>query len=189
MKRLDIIREVTRRSGVIISNIGFPSRELYSIQDREEYFYMLGSMGMASSIGLGIAISSTEQVYVIDGDGSLLMNFGSLVTIANQAPDNLCIIIVDNHAYGSTGNQPTYTAAKTDLAGMAAAAGCEHVKKVRSIGALSSALEACCGLCSVIVAEAEPGNERSGVIPHDADFIKTRFMNCLLKKGLKDVRL
>ena len=67
---------------LVICNIGFPSRELYEINDRSRNFYMIGSMGLASSIGLGLALSKPhEKVIVIDGDGSLLMNMGSLVTI------------------------------------------------------------------------------------------------------------
>ncbi|MGL6298786.1 MAG: thiamine pyrophosphate-dependent enzyme, partial [Methanobacteriaceae archaeon] len=112
MKRFDAIKNIMENitDELIICNIGFPSRELYEIKDRDENFYMLGSMGLASSIGLGLAmaISNNKKVVVFDGDGSLLMNMGSLVTIFNQNPENLVWVVFDNGCYGSTGNQCTY---------------------------------------------------------------------------------
>ena len=94
---------------LVICNIGFPSRELYEINDRSRNFYMIGSMGLASSIGLGLALSKPhEKVIVIDGDGSLLTNMGSFVTTFASNPANLTWIVIDNGAYGSTGNQDTY---------------------------------------------------------------------------------
>ena len=96
MKRRDVIHEIIKYNGLIVSNLGFPSRELYDVSDSPRNFYMLGSMGLASSIGLGLAMSQKNKVYVIDGDGSVLMNLGSLVTIAHHAPDNYCLIIIDN---------------------------------------------------------------------------------------------
>jgi len=80
MKRIDILNEVSKCDGLIVCNIGFPSRELYFLNDRPENFYMLGSMGLASSIGLGLAMSREEMVFVVDGDGSILMNLGTLST-------------------------------------------------------------------------------------------------------------
>ena len=111
MKRRDAIEKIIGLidDELIVCNIGFPSRELYDIYDREENFYMIGSMGLASSIGLGLALSKPNRdVVVIDGDGSLLMNMGSLVTIFANNPSNLTWIVIDNGAYGSTGNQDTY---------------------------------------------------------------------------------
>ncbi len=111
MKRRDAITEIMKSvdDEIIVCNIGFPSRELYDIYDRSENFYMIGSMGLASSIGLGLAISQPEKnIIIIDGDGALLMNMGSLVTINACNPKNLTWIVINNGAYGSTGNQKTY---------------------------------------------------------------------------------
>ncbi|MBS7288417.1 MAG: sulfopyruvate decarboxylase subunit beta, partial [Candidatus Freyarchaeota archaeon] len=79
MKRIEAIRCVVEEldGELVVCNIGYPSRELYSVRDRDENFYMLGSMGLASSIGLGLALSTRKRVVVFDGDGSLLMNLGS----------------------------------------------------------------------------------------------------------------
>lgn len=111
MERIDAIKLIAESldDELVICNIGFPSRELYAVKDSPNHFYMLGSMGMASSIGLGLALSSKRKVVVFDGDGSILMNMGSLVTIFSQDPENLILVVFDNQCYGSTGSQCTYT--------------------------------------------------------------------------------
>jgi sulfopyruvate decarboxylase subunit beta len=91
MKRRDAIEKIIGLIDyeLVICNIGFPSRELYDIRDRDENFYMIGSMGLASSIGFGLALARPDKkVVVIDGDGSLLMNMGSLVTVFSNSPKN-----------------------------------------------------------------------------------------------------
>jgi len=124
MKRIDAIREISAclTNELVICNIGFPSRELYYVKDSSTNFYMLGSMGLASSIGLGLAMSIERKVIVFDGDGSVLMNLGSLVTIYNQNPKNFVLILLDNECYGSTGSQCTY-ASTVDLGKIAEAVG------------------------------------------------------------------
>jgi len=92
---------------IVISNIGFPSRELYAICDQASNFYMTGSFGMVSLIGLGIALNLSEEIIVIDGDGSILTNPNALCTIGQVAPRNLTILAIDNGTHGSTGNQLT----------------------------------------------------------------------------------
>ena len=113
----------------VVSNLGWPSKELYALTHQPSNFYMLGSMGMATPIGLGIALNSKKEVAVIDGDGSLLMNPGTLATVAASAPGNLTIIAIDNGAYGSTGNQPTLAASCVDLAQVARGFGFRNTKK------------------------------------------------------------
>jgi len=100
---------------VVVSNLGWPSKELYALKHQLSNFYMLGSMGMASPIGLGISLSSHKEVVVIDGDGSLLMNPGVLATAAHAAPEHLTIVAIDNSSYGSTGSQETLTGSCVDL--------------------------------------------------------------------------
>ena len=98
MARREAIEDIMKciDDELIICNIGFPSRELYDIEDREENFYMIGSMGLASSIGLGLALAQPERdIVVIDGDGSLLMNMGSLVTVFANNPSNFTWIVID----------------------------------------------------------------------------------------------
>lgn len=183
MRRIDIIRHIASREWLIVANIGYPCRELFAAADKPGNFYMLGSMGLASSIGLGLAVSQPGPVCVIDGDGSVLMNLGSLATIAHQAPANFRLVIVDNKAYGSTGNQPTCTAGLTDLAAIARGAGNKHVVRVTTVEALARALDEHAGHAAIIIADAEPGNEEVPVIPLSALEIKERFM-AHIRKGL-----
>jgi sulfopyruvate decarboxylase len=117
---------------VVVSNLGWPSKELYAIKHQPSNFYMLGSMGMVTPIGLGIALTSSKEIIVIDGDGSLLMNPGSLATSAFAAPRNLTIIAIDNGAYGSTGNQPTFAGTCVDLEHVAQGFGIRNTMKVAS---------------------------------------------------------
>ena len=94
----------------IISANGFISRDLFDTCDRNSNFYMIGSMGLASSIGLGVALKSTKKkIFVFDGDGNILMNLGSLITIGIIKPKNLVHVIFDNSSHESTGGQPTAT--------------------------------------------------------------------------------
>ena len=110
MIRSEILKEIAPilRPHLVVCNIGLPSQEMHMIDDQPTNFYMLGTMGLASSIGLGLALSQPKTVISIDGDGSVLTNLGTLPTIANNVADNFILLIVDNGSYGSTGDQPTY---------------------------------------------------------------------------------
>ena len=129
MKRYDLLKQIEKvlNNNLVICNIGIPSQELYEINDRPNYFYMLGSMGLASSIGLGLALSQKKNVVSIDGDGSILMNMNTLATIGNRAPNNFTLLIIDNESYGSTGDQKTFTSEKTSLKEVAIGSGCRKV--------------------------------------------------------------
>ena len=101
--------ELVTDQPVIICN-GFPSREAQKIHDRPQNFYMIGSMGVSASIGLGLALAQPEKtVIVFDGDGNVLMGLGTLATIGALKPKNLIHVVFDNEVYGTTGNQPTYS--------------------------------------------------------------------------------
>ena len=132
LTRYDILRLIAPYldKKVVVSNLGWPSKELYDIKHQSSNFYMLGSMGMATPIGLGIAQSTKKDVIVIDGDGSLLMNPGTLATAAFLAPKNLTIFAIDNGAYGSTGNQPTLASSCVDLEQVARGFGIRSTDKV-----------------------------------------------------------
>ena len=110
MIRKEAVKIITKSVGKnpIISANGFMSRDLFEVNDKESNFYMIGSMGLASSIGLGIALKNVKKrVFVFDGDGNILMNLGSLVTIGSLKPKNLIHIVFDNNSHESTGGQPT----------------------------------------------------------------------------------
>ena len=114
---------------VIICN-GFPSREAFHLADRPQNFYMIGSMGVAPAIGLGVALSKPEKkVIVLDGDGNVLMGMGTLATIGAFRPKNFVHVVFDNEVYGSTGNQPTFSRV-VRLDQVAKAAGYVNVERV-----------------------------------------------------------
>ena len=93
---------------IIVSANGYISRDLFNVKDQQENFYMIGSMGLASSIGLGLAMKNPKkQIFVFDGDGNILMNLGSLTTIGSIKPENFIHVIFDNSSHESTGGQPT----------------------------------------------------------------------------------
>lgn len=115
---------------VVICN-GFPSREAHKIADRPTHFYMIGSMGVAPAIGLGVALNKPNKtVVVFDGDGNVLMGMGTLATVGAIKPKNFIHVVFDNEVYGSTGNQPTY-AQQVRLDQVAKAAGYVNVERVR----------------------------------------------------------
>lgn len=155
---------------VVVCNLGIPAKELYSLNPQPSNFYMLGSMGMALPIGLGIALSSQKEVVVIDGDGSLLMNPGTLATAAYFAPRNLTILCIDNGAYGSTGNQPTLTCSGVDLETAARGFGIRDTLKISGKKQLTEALKG--QGFRFIHALALPGNADVPNIPLDRLEIK-----------------
>lgn len=180
MKRFDGIKDVMKHINdeIIVCNIGFPSRELYEIKDRSKNFYMLGSMGLASSIGLGLAISKNKKkVIVFDGDGSVLMNLGSLATIFNQNPKNFILIVFDNGCYGSTGNQCTY-AQNVNLLEVAKSIGFKNSYDYNEINfkdILKKEQESPVFLHYKIL----PGNADSPIIDISPEDIKNRFMTSI----------
>ena len=104
---IEIVTQEIKNSPIISAN-GFISRDLFNVHDKKNNFYMIGSMGLASSIGLGFAIKNPKKkIFIFDGDGNILMNLGSLVTIGSILPKNLVHIIFDNSSHESTGGQPT----------------------------------------------------------------------------------
>ena len=179
MIRYEMLQEILPviRDQLVVCNIGIPSQELHALEDRPGNFYMLGTMGLASSIGLGLALVQDKTVVVIDGDGSVLTNLGSLPTIANNPRGNYVLLIVDNGSYGSTGDQPTYAGKKTSLAEVARGCGCDHVVECaaeETRAALEAALAG--DRMTVIVSKCESGNAKMPVITMDPVVIRDRFM-------------
>jgi thiamine pyrophosphate-dependent acetolactate synthase large subunit-like protein len=127
MNRYDLTRRLIaklKREEAVIGGIGNSNFDLWNAGSRPQNFYMLGSMGLASPIALGVALAQPKRrVIALEGDGSLLMQLGSLATIANVAPKNLVIVVWDNAMYQITGSQPTATAGRADLVEIARGAG------------------------------------------------------------------
>jgi thiamine pyrophosphate-dependent acetolactate synthase large subunit-like protein len=166
---------------VVVSNIADASFELCSLRDRARNFYMLGSFGLAPSIGLGLSLSRSERVVVINGDGALLYNLGSMPTEGRYAPANYLHLVVDNGAHGATGYQPTATSAGTDLVAVAAACGLQ-AQRVDTLAALREALAGwlSAGGPRLILATADerpPG--QAPLVPYSGKEIVTRFRRAL----------
>jgi sulfopyruvate decarboxylase subunit beta len=152
-------------SKVVVCNLGIPSKELFAIKHQPSNFYMLGSMGMATPLGIGISLASDKEVVVIDGDGSILMNPGSLATAAHFSPSNLTILAVDNSSYGSTGDQPTLTGSCVDLALLAKGLGTDNVIRAAEKRQFVDAFKTRRKGLKFIHALVKPGNAEVSNIP------------------------
>ena len=136
MRRLDAMKAIYAQleQHVVVTIMGAVAAELQVIGHRPNFFYLQHAMGLASSMGLGIALTRPElTVIVLDGDGSLLMNLGGLTTLARYRPKNLVHIVFDNESLLSVGGFPTATSTGSDLAAIAAAAGVPRTETVVTI--------------------------------------------------------
>ena len=174
MTRLEATRIVAAFAGdaAVVASLGHPAYDLFAAGDRPRNFYTWGSMGLASSIGLGLALARPDvRVIVLDGDGSLLMNLGSLATIGLLHPANLVVVVMDNQEYATTGGQPTPTAHGADLEAAARAMGISASATVRTEDELRRAMES----TRLIVAKVKE-SAPTAKPPLDCVFIKQRFM-------------
>lgn len=120
---LKAVQEASEETDILVATTGYTGRELYALEDRRNQFYMVGSMGCASSFGLGLALARAERrVIVLDGDGAALMRLGALAAIGREAPSNLVHIVLDNGVHESTGGQ-AIAQPGADFASVAAALG------------------------------------------------------------------
>ena len=136
MLRVDALKSVYEKleNRVVITIMGAVAAELQAVGHRPNFFYLQHAMGLASSMGLGVALTRPElSVVVFDGDGSILMNLGGLTTLARYRPNNLVHVVFDNESLLSVGGFPTATSTGSDIAGMAAAAGVPRTATVRTI--------------------------------------------------------
>jgi sulfopyruvate decarboxylase subunit beta len=178
MQRIDALRVAYAdiENDIVVTIMGAVAAELYSLGHRKNFFYLQHAMGLASSMGLGLALSKpNKRVIVLDGDGSLLMNLGALSTLAWYAPKNLIHVVFDNQSLLSVGGFPTATAAGSDLAGIALKSGYREAATVRSIEDFTTAwrrarehLE-----LSMIVAKVEAAGPKSFLM--DLPLLENRF--------------
>jgi thiamine pyrophosphate-dependent acetolactate synthase large subunit-like protein len=178
MTRLEATQLIASRAGesAIVASLGHPAYDLFAAGDRPLNFYTWGSMGMASSIGLGLAMARPGvRVIVLDGDGSLLMNLGSLATIGLIRPSNLVIVVMDNEEYATTGGQRTPTAFGADLAAAGRAMRIDDSEIVRNEAELRTALDTAASGPRLIVAKVEE-SAPTAKPPLDYVAIKERFM-------------
>lgn len=189
MRRIEAMKIIAEHLGerdLVLVNLGDPCKEFYKIADSPRVFYMLGSLGMVSSIGLGLSLSVKDRrVVVLDGDGSLLYNLGSLVTISRYSPENLYWFVLDNNAHGSTGFQQSYDPRKTDLAEIARAAGIRSVFRAEREDELDRICEEMFKLRGPALAHVriERSSEKLDPIPLSPLEIRIRFMREISCRG------
>jgi sulfopyruvate decarboxylase subunit beta len=166
---------------ITVTNLGIPCKEFFACKDRDLNFYMFGSMGLVSSIGLGIALRTDRKVVVFDGDGSLLMNPNALLEIGKEAPKNLIIIGLDNGAYGSTGSQETCALRYIDLEIFANACGIQNTAKVNTREGLIERFRKFRAIqeLSFIHVILKPGNTKAPNIPLSPEEVTKRFKEAL----------
>jgi len=178
VKRIDALEAIypDLHDCAVVTIMGAVAVELYSLGHRPNFFYLEHAMGLASSIGLGIALAKPERkVVVIDGDGSVLMNLGTFTTMARYAPANLTHLVFDNESLLSVGGFPTATATGTDLAGIAAAAGVPRTETVSTLDAFIRAFDEALGAgdLTTIVAKVEAVGPAAFVT--DLSLLENRF--------------
>lgn len=181
--RYKAIEAVLRRvepEDLVLSTTGMISREVFVTDDRPGNFYMIGSMGLLSSFGLGLALQFPGQrVFVLEGDGSTLMSLGTLPLIATESPGNLIHVILDNEAYESTGAQPSISS-KVDLDEIAKSSGYPHVARTGDLETLEESLSDCDttpGPHLILIKAGIAAVEDIPRIPHPPTEIRDRFKN------------
>lgn len=186
MKRKQALESVfnfVKQSDIVISTTGLISREIFSKFDFPGSIYIPGSMGLVSSVGLALALcNSGKKVFVIDGDASLLMNLGSMVTIGANKPKNLVHIVLDNGSYGSC-NEEKSLSSFANFAKIAKDVGYQCVRVVSSNSKLKKTL-----LCNnvgpvFILVKIKLGGKRDFARPLNLCEIKSRFMSFLLNNN------
>jgi len=171
---------------IVVTIMGAVAVELFTLGHRHNFFYLEHAMGLASSMGLGIALAMPEQkVIVIDGDGSLLMNLGTLSTMARYQPSNLLHIVFDNESLLSVGGFPTATSTGTDLAGIARSSGIPRVMEAHTPQALKDAVEdaLASNTLTTIISKVEAVGPKSFIM--DLPLLENRFQ---FKRSLEAMR-
>ncbi len=171
---------------IVVTIMGAVAVELFTLGHRHNFFYLEHAMGLASSMGLGIALAMPEQkVIVIDGDGSLLMNLGTLSTMARYQPSNLLHIVFDNESLLSVGGFPTATSTGTDLAGIAHSSGIPRVMEAHTPEALKDAVEdaLASNTLTTIISKVEAIGPKSFIM--DLPLLENRFQ---FKRSLEAMR-
>ncbi len=178
LTRLDALKAIYGRLDdlVVVTIMGAVAAELQSLGHRPNFFYLQHAMGLASSMGLGIALAQPHRtVVVFDGDGSLLMNLGGLTTLARYQPGNLVHVVFDNESLLSVGGFPTATSTGTDLAAIAAAAGVPRTATVRTLDAFVAAFDGAlaAGVLTTLVAKVQAVGPAAFVT--DLSLLENRF--------------
>ncbi len=178
IEAIKLIMDSIAEDDIVLSQIGFPSKEVYNTRDRELNFYLLGALGAATEVGIGLAAEvANRHVYVVDGDGSFFFNPNQLADIATFDPQNLTVICLDNGSWGSTGNQPTLSSQGMNLSAMIRSMGVSNTIMTDDPEQFVQALKSKTRFVHYMI---QPGNDKAGgEIPLKALEIKQRFMRAV----------
>ena len=176
---IDVMMNTVSDDAIVVSQIGFPSKEVYNSKDRDHNFYMLGALGSATEVGIGLALEIPDKhVYVLDGDGSFFFNPNQLFDLATFAPKNLSVVCLDNGSWGSTGNQPTLSSQGMNLSGIVKSLGITRTGITDHEDDFASLLRDGQQFIHYLI---KAGNNKSGIeIPLSAVEIKQRFTAAVL---------
>ena len=186
MDSIDAVRLLHERlrDELVVTSLGTPSFLMHLAGDRPLTFYMWAAMGMASSVGLGLAIARPERrVVVLDGDGAALMNLGGFVTVGWRAPKNLVWMVLENGVFLETGNQPIATAAGADLPAIARGAGLPTAAAADNPDDLATLLDRALAVPGPTLVVARVGADATRELPPlDPIRLKHRFMDALVSE-------
>jgi thiamine pyrophosphate-dependent acetolactate synthase large subunit-like protein len=188
LNRRAVVARLLQESGdpLVVTGLGAPTYDVAAQGDDDRNFYLWAAMGGAAMVGLGLALARPDRrVWVITGDGEMLMGMGALATVAMQHPPNLAIIVLDNGVYGETGNQASHTSGTANLADIAEACGIARSFEVRDEAGLArfkTALQQTGEtlFARIVISDAE---EKRVLPTRDGVWLKLRFRRAL---GLSD---
>jgi thiamine pyrophosphate-dependent acetolactate synthase large subunit-like protein len=183
MNRADLTRRLVGklRDQAVVAGIGNANFDLFAAGHRAQNFYMLGSMGLACPIALGVALAQPERgVIALEGDGSLLMSLGCLATIATMRPCNLTLIVWDNGIYQITGKQATATSHSTDIVAVARGAGIANSSWVNDEAHFEELISRGFEQGGPVLLAAKIDDKPGGIQPpRDPALVRNRFMKGL----------
>jgi thiamine pyrophosphate-dependent acetolactate synthase large subunit-like protein len=185
LKRRDVVTALLAGidNDLIVCGLGSPVSDVMAVGDRPLNFYLLGAMGLSTSVGLGLALAQPDRtVMVLTGDAELMMNAGALATIGVRTPKNLSVIVLDNERFGETGEQVSHTSAGIDIAGIAAASGFGATETVRDMARLDVVRRRVTEHTGPYLAVIKIKAERSPVVmpPKSGVILKSRFRQALI---------
>ena len=187
MNRSDLTRRLVarlHRNEAVIGGVGYNNFDLWAAGQRPENFYMLGSMGLAAPIAMGVALAQPQRtVFALEGDGSLLMQLGALGSIAAARLKNLCVVVWDNGVYAITGRQATLTASTVDLVQVALGCGLQAAWAADEAdfeARIAGVLE---GKGPTLIAARVDDQKAAGTTDRDPTRIRQRFMDAIAPRG------
>ena len=176
-----VVLESLADDEVLVAQIGFPAREAYAVKDRERNLYLLGALGSATLVGIGLAEARPDlKVVVLDGDGAFILNPNQMLELSQNCPKNLAVVLLDNGSWGSTGSQPTLTSRGLNLAAFGAGVGTPPWNRVANASEWQAVRARGGQLVHFLI---RPGNADVPPIPIPAKQIATRFQRAISRRS------